>query len=232
MWCGSFLAYLIVGSRCNAAELRQSHDIYAKPSRHQLLHSGFSSHTISVMKTTMIAYHSVLGGASTSVIQPVLDLSNAVFGGPTGQVSTPHGSLKEWQSRLSENNAIIVYASNDKPDLQNPGKPVGFIFAHPRHVEPGDGLHIWLAGISPASRGGGIFHGMMQVLENHARKNNVLTLTVCTFPAKFETMYRILCKTGWTEVEKLDAGKVLLRKNLSAQDSKPHVQAQHLNESH
>jgi GNAT superfamily N-acetyltransferase len=165
----------------------------------------------------MAAYSRLLQDASASDIQPVLDLSNAIFS-TEGAVSTHHGSLKEWQSRLAERNSIVVYASTrKKDDFLATGPPIGFIFAHPRHgssTEEAHSIHIWLAGISPASRGGGIFQGLMNELDAHARERNISKLSVCTYPAKFGTMYRILLKTGWRQVEELDGGKVLLRKNL------------------
>lgn len=165
----------------------------------------------------MVRYSRLLNDAPASAIKPVVDLSNTIFGAD-GEVTSHHGSSEEWKRRLSEENSIIVCASTATDSAKDTMIPVGFIFAHPRRsgsTEEADSLHIWLAGISPSSRGGGIFQGMMEVLESHARQRKVMRLSVCTFPAKFETMYRILLKTGWRQVEELDAGKVLLRKSLA-----------------
>jgi GNAT superfamily N-acetyltransferase len=169
------------------------------------------------------AYHTLLANAPASTLQPLLSLNNQIFATDTSTStpSTHHSSLPEWQNRLNSPLSIIAYATlptSDNPtDSNSPSLPVGFIFAHPKQHpdQSSPALHIWLAGVLPASRGTGMFPRLMQMAEGHAREKGVRMLSVATFPAKFEKMYAILTKTGWEGERDLGEGKVLLFKELS-----------------
>jgi GNAT superfamily N-acetyltransferase len=172
--------------------------------------------------TSQPVYHTLYADAPEPLLQAVLDLNNQIFGvDPTRPVSH-HGSLSEWRDRLDEPLSIITYATISLVNKELPpgaevgDGPAGFIFAHPK-IHPGESaptLHIWLAGVLPASRGTGMFQGLMRTIEDHAAKNAVKILSVATFPAKFGKMYSILLKTGWTREQDLGNGKVLLFKEL------------------
>lgn len=165
-----------------------------------------------------VSYHTIYANAAASSIQPVLDLNKQIFAIDTSNPPSHHGTLSEWQKRLDDPLSIIAYATLPSPASDSSNAPVvGFILAHPkRHPNhSGPALHIWLAGVLPASRGTGTFHGLMKLVEEHARQQSVRTLSVATFPAKFEKMYSILTKTGWESEQDLGEGKVLLMKELS-----------------
>ncbi|ETN42856.1 uncharacterized protein HMPREF1541_02014 [Cyphellophora europaea CBS 101466] len=165
-----------------------------------------------------VTYYTLLQGSPETALQPVLDLNNQIFQVDTAASGTHHGSLTEWQKRLGEPLSIIVCAGlNGQTQGDTEISPVGFIFAHPKQ-HGGDSqpaLHIWLAGVLPASRGSGTFHGLMTRVERHAREKDVKTLSVATFPAKFSRMYSILRGTGWSGEKDLGGGKVLLTKALT-----------------
>ena len=167
----------------------------------------------------MIQLSKLRRDATNSEIQPILDLSNSIFGSETSApIVSHHGSLEEWQNRLSSAESVIVYATVPTTENSNGAVPVGFVFAHPKRRSEEDAdpaLHIWLAGILPSQRGGRLFQKLMQAVELHAREKGIAILSVATFPSKFVKMYSILKKTGWEEVETFENGKVLLRKDLS-----------------
>lgn len=169
------------------------------------------------MSSPQVKYHILQAGSSPSAIQPVLDLNNTIFGADAPPSTSHHGSLTEWQKRLDNPASLIAYATLSKAETPEADTPVGFIFAHPKLHEgqSGPALHIWLAGVLPASRGTGMFHGLVDKVEEQARQHGVKTLSVATFPAKFEKMYSILTKTGWSGEKDLGGGKVLLTKELS-----------------
>jgi GNAT superfamily N-acetyltransferase len=184
-----------------------------------LLQMASTSHQIAkdimTALTTTPSYHALNANATSDELQPLVDLNNLIFKNSTdvSDSASHHGSLAEWQKRLNDPFSTLVYAT-----LPSTGaNPVGFIFAHPKqHARAFDPtLHIWLAGVLPASRGTGMFHGMMKQVEDHAREKGIKTLSVATFPAKFEKMYSILTKTGWDGEQDLGDGKVLLIKVLS-----------------
>jgi GNAT superfamily N-acetyltransferase len=150
---------------------------------------------------------------SQTELQPILDLSNKIFSAEVSTEATHHSSLVEWQRRLSYSQSAIVTAALDAESSQ---QPVGFIFAHPKqhtlNAEPV--LHIWLAGVLPECRGGGVFHRLMTLVEVHALQFGAERISVATYPNKFEKMYSILSKTGWEVTTDLGGGKVLLMKSL------------------
>lgn len=167
-----------------------------------------------------VNYHILQAGSPPSAIQPVLDLNNTIFG--VDASATHHNSLTEWQKRLDDPASIIAYATLSAAaaaaaETVDESALVGFIFAHPKtHAgESTPVLHIWLAGVLPASRGTGMFHGLMDRVEEQARRKGVKTLSVATFPARFEKMYAILNKTGWSGEKDAGGGKVVLTKDLS-----------------
>lgn len=163
-----------------------------------------------------VNYHTLQAGTSPSALQPVLDLNNTIFGADAQSSTSHHSSLMEWQRRLDDPVSIIAYSTLSKPEMPDTDTPVGFIFAHPKlhAANTTPALHIWLAGVLPASRGTGMFHGLMEKVEEQAHQHGVKTLSVATFPAKFEKMYSILTKTGWSGEKDLGGGKVLLTKEL------------------
>jgi GNAT superfamily N-acetyltransferase len=152
---------------------------------------------------------------SPAELQPILDLSNQIFGVEASAEGTHHSSLSEWVRRLSDAQAFIASAAT--LDRESTSKqPVGFMFVHPKqhtaNAEPV--LHIWLAGVLPAYRGEGVFHRLMTMVEEHALQFGAARISVATYPKRFEKMYSILSKTGWEVTNDLDDGKILLMKSL------------------
>ncbi|KXT04341.1 hypothetical protein AC578_7918 [Pseudocercospora eumusae] len=88
------------------------------------------------------------------------------------------------------------------------------LFLQPRTApEIGYSLpHIWIAAVDPASRGQGIFALLMQRVVEHVRELKEKEITVCTYPARFKEMYRILQQTGWKEVAWRENGDKVLMK--------------------
>lgn len=162
-----------------------------------------------------LVVHSLDASASKGTIEPILSLSNKIFNTASSS-PTDHSSLDEWHKRLSQPTSVLLYARDSNPSSTE-GRPVGFIFSHPKSDSslPSQTLHIWLAGVAEQARGTGIFAALMMAIEQHARRHGVHELSVCTYPGKFGKMFTILQKTGWKVRAWLEDGeKVLMRKSL------------------
>lgn len=166
----------------------------------------------------MTAYSTLVQGADPSALQPILLLSNTIFGVGPSQPATHHSSLAEWSNRLNDPESIIACATQASDG--DASKPVGFIFAYPKKFQSlndSPGLHIWLSGVSEDCRGGGVFGFLMCMVERFASERRFQRMTVATFPSKFGRMYAVLLKTGWKLVDDVDMGeegKVLLTKEV------------------
>ena len=138
---------------------------------------------------------------SPEAYQSILDMCRSIFSPNTPVEDLPrYYQLSEWDSHISMPNSVIFYMTN--PASNPPSRPIGFFFAVPR-TQPEIGhelLHISLAGVDPESRGLGIFPLLMEKVKEHARSHGYPEMTVCTFPGRFEKMYRILGSNGWEEV--------------------------------
>lgn len=130
-------------------------------------------------------------------LQQILALSKSVFEPDTPPEGLPpNQQVPAWQKQILLPGARIFYVTDS-------GKqPVGFFFVIPRtHQEIGsERLHIWIACVTPASRGLGIFPSLTEKAKAHARSLGYSEITVCTFPKRFTKMYRILNQNGWEEV--------------------------------
>ena len=139
----------------------------------------------------------------------LLALSISIFNPDTPEHDLPpQNRLATWEDHISLPGAAILYVSNSD------SQPLGFFFAVPRtHPEIGhELLHLWLAGVDPASRGLGIFPLLTEQLKEHARVYRYGEMTVCTYPNRFTEMYRILGKNDWKEVAwPLKGEKVLMK---------------------
>ena len=168
-------------------------------------------------------FHSADDAAVASIIQ----LSNSIFCPESG---TRYASLEEWKRRLSDPASSIIYLvpqpnnpSVSSGDDQSPTPPVAFLFAHPRlHPEPlrdgsSQSLHIWLAGVLEECRGRSYLDTMVNALGDLERRrlgsesSPMPTLTVCTAPSRFPSMWSWLrARTRWVVEKDLEGGKVLL----------------------
>ena len=146
---------------------------------------------------------------SPETFHKLLHLAISIFEPGTLEQDSPvHHQLSTWESHISMPNASIFYVT----DLAS--QPVGFFFVIPR-TQPEVGyelLHIWLAGVDTASRGTGIFPFLTEKVKEHATNCGYREITVCTFPNRFDTMYRILGKNGWKEVAWPVKGEKVLMK--------------------
>jgi len=170
--------------------------------------------------------HDAEGATVTSVLQ----FSNSIF---CPESESRYASLEEWKKRLSDPASSIIYLvpQPDNPpgsfgDGQSPApppRPVAFLFAHPRsHPEPlkdgaSQSLHIWLAGVLEEYRGRRCLDAMVNALVDLERKrqgsesSSMSTLTVCTTPSMFPSMWAWLrARTRWVVERELEGGKLLL----------------------
>lgn len=172
---------------------------------------------------------------SDAVVASILHLSNSILGGSESE--SHRTSLEIWKTRLSDPASTIVYIvprpSGDDRFATVPLRsstytpagsrmtPVAFIFAYPRsHPEPlRDGssrsLHIWLAGVSEEYRGrrclGAMVNALMELEKNRQGSPSLPTLTVCTSPTRFPSMWAWLkTRTQWVLEKEWDDGKVML----------------------
>ena len=95
-----------------------------------------------------LVVHSLDASASKGTIEPILSLSNKIFNTASSS-PTHHSSLDEWHKRLSQPTSVLLYARDSNPSSTE-GRPVGFIFLHPKSDSslPSQTLHIWLAGVA------------------------------------------------------------------------------------
>lgn len=171
-------------------------------------------------------------GAEDAAIASIIRLSSSIF----GPLPEPrYTSLEEWKRRLSDPSSSIVYLvpqpDNDKSpppvssgDDQSPvPPPVAYLFAYPRsHPEPlkngsSQSLHIWLVGVLEEYRGRGSLDIMVNALIEHLERKrweseppSMPTLTVCTNPTRFPSMWSWLrARTWWVLEKEFDGGKVM-----------------------
>ncbi|KAL6253014.1 hypothetical protein RBB50_000734 [Rhinocladiella similis] len=155
--------------------------------------------------------HSLDSTASKEAIQPILSLSNYIFGTSLSP-PTHHSSLDEWHQRLSQPDSIILYATSCGSSDTGGEEALGFIFAHAKLDPrlPTRTLHIWLAGTTATARGKGVFAALMTTLAQHSQSRGIEMLSVCTFPQTFSKMFAILQKTDWTVQAWFEDGKKVL----------------------
>lgn len=156
------------------------------------------------------------GDQHLPVLSQLIDLNKTVFQPATPEEEQePNYQRKGWEERLSLPNAKIFYATNQSS--LTPDQPIGFFFMLPR-TQPEIGyelLHIWLAAVDPAARGLRVFPLLMEGALDHARRSGGKEVTVCTFPARFKKMYRILNEHGWELVAwPMEGVKVLMKMTL------------------
>ncbi|KAF9648627.1 hypothetical protein BDM02DRAFT_3186951 [Thelephora ganbajun] len=155
-----------------------------------------------------------------AVVASILQLSNSIF---NPESESRYASFEEWKRRLSDPASSIVYLVHRSGRSTVPPPPVAFLFAHPRsHPEPlkngsSQSSHIWLTGVSEEYRGRGCLDTMVDVLidleqqRRGSELSSMPTLTVCTVPAAFPSMWTWLrARTQWALEKELDGGKVLL----------------------
>lgn len=134
---------------------------------------------------------------SLETFRKLLALSISIFDPETPESDLPsQHQLSTWEDHIALPGSGIFYVTNSASQL------LGFFFAVPR-TQPEIGhelLHIWLAGVSPASRGLGIFPLLTEKVKQHAKLLGYREMTVCTYPSRFDKMYRILSKNGWIVV--------------------------------
>jgi GNAT superfamily N-acetyltransferase len=123
-----------------------------------------------------------------------------------------HSQLEVWTKHIEHEDSKVFYATNTASET--PDHPIGFLFVVPR-TQPEIGyelLHIWIAAVDPATRGLGVFPLLMEQVVGHARSCGYSEITVCTYPDRFTTMYRILQKNGWELVGwPIEDEKVLMK---------------------
>ncbi len=151
----------------------------------------------------------------------LLNLARHVFQ-PTATTAELEPSMhrKLWEENMARAKACISYAVNTvSPD---PEQPIGLFFNFPR-TEPDIGrelLHIWLAAVDPASSGMGVFPLLLTADKEHARRCGYGELTVCTYPGRFEKMYRILRANDWQEVSwPRENEKVLMKTSVGHEEA-------------
>lgn len=170
---------------------------------------------------------------SNAAVASILHLSNSIFNfNPESE--SHRTSLEEWQRRLTDPASSIIYLvshpddrfptslGNEQSTLLPTMTPVAFLFAYPRsHLEPlkngsSQSLHIWLAGVSEGHRGRRCLDTMVNALielekkRRGLRSSSMPTLTICTSPSRFPSMWAWLKKrTRWTLEKEWDGGKVM-----------------------
>ncbi|KAF9784996.1 hypothetical protein BJ322DRAFT_801853 [Thelephora terrestris] len=162
--------------------------------------------------------------------EKAMELSNSIFN-PGSE--SHHTSLEEWKRRISDPASSIIYLvpqlgggssalpGDDEPPL--PPRPVAFLFAHPRsHPEPlkngfTQSVHIWFAGVSKEYRGRRCLDTVVDALVELEKKrrgsdqSSMSTLTVCTTPSRFPSMWNWLrARPQWVAEKEWDGGKVML----------------------
>ncbi|KAL0945943.1 hypothetical protein HGRIS_012222 [Hohenbuehelia grisea] len=178
------------------------------------------------------------------IIERLISLSNTIFQiddskskNASGDV-VKYSSPAEWKRRLALRNGrgLIVACMEPEHETQSScstgtaeeksqiqeaddagfGKPIGFLFAHPRsHSDEPltngalETMHIWLAGVLPEFRRQGLLEQMVVKLmeEMMGIEEN---LTVCTVPARFPAMWGWLKGRGWAVEKEIAPGKFLL----------------------
>lgn len=130
-----------------------------------------------------------------------------------------------WQRRIDAKDSMLFTASSESEsgetsDTNNSIK--GFLFTsvrqHPELAFPT--FHISLAAVDPSHRGTGIFPRLLAMAQKYASGELGLgSLTVCTLPAKFPGMFRLLSdkRNGWVEVawrDMEDGKQVLFRRDV------------------
>ena len=143
----------------------------------------------------------------------VVTLSNAIF---LPDTTSKYASIVYWRTRLAEPASVILYLM--ATSLEGSDEPVAFLFAHSRtHTPPlhngtTESLHIWLAGVLPDRRRGGLLGKLVEELSATADRR----LTVCTYPSVFSDMWHWLQRREWYVERELQEGKVLLSKEAQA----------------
>ena len=168
--------------------------------------------------------------AEDAAVASILQLSNLIF---NPEPESHYASLEVWMERLSDPPSTIVYLvptpdqSTDSSEDRQPNSippPAAFLFAYPRsHPEPlkngsCQSLHIWLAGVLEEYRGRGSLDTMLSALIDHVKSQigepeslTMLTLTVCTTPSRFPSMWAWLrARTEWVPEKEFEGGKVML----------------------
>lgn len=138
-----------------------------------------------------------------------LELCRSVFAYPGDSERSSH-QLGPWQQYIQQSESVLLLATHGSAFE----RPLGLIFVVLRAApEIGVSLpHIWLAGVEAESRGLGLFVALMDRAVEHASSHGHKEMTVCTYPARFEKMYRILQQTGWQEVARREGGQKVLMK--------------------
>ncbi len=105
-----------------------------------------------------------------------------------------------WKQHIGLPGASIFYATNTAST--KPDEPLGFLFVVPR-TQPLIGvelLHIKIAAVDEQSRGFGVFPFLLDRVKQLAARCGYREITVCTFPGRFQKMYRMLSSNGWKVV--------------------------------
>jgi ribosomal protein S18 acetylase RimI-like enzyme len=187
-------------------------------------------HTATVVNREGLELRYLSCEAEDAAVASILQLSNSIF---NPEPESHYASLEVWTERLSDPPSTIVYlvptpgrSADSSGDHQPDGipPPVAFLFAYPRsHPEPlkngsQQSLHIWLAGVLEEYRGRGCLDTMVNALLDHVKSElgepeslMMLTLTICTTPSRFPSMWAWLrARTGWVPEKEFEGGKVML----------------------
>ena len=151
--------------------------------------------------------------AAHEALTHVFALSKRTFAAKEDE-HRPSNQLSEWQKHLRRDGSAVLYVT----DSENKDVPLGFVFVLLRTAPELDIElpHIWLAAVDPASRGSGVFALLMQQATQHARNAGAQSMTVCTYPKRFERMYAVLQQHGWQEMARRENGeKVLMKLDLT-----------------
>ena len=163
------------------------------------------------------------------LLHKLLALAISVFEVTTPEHELPHhAQLSTWGELLRVPDAIIFYATN------NSGQPIACFFVVPRTQEliGYELLHIWNACVQPESRGLGLFPALLEKVKAYAIERGQQEITVCTYPATFCKMYRILSQNGWEEVGWPKEDKILMQLKLDQADGNVISLGQHGTVSH
>ncbi|PPJ53599.1 hypothetical protein CBER1_00443 [Cercospora berteroae] len=151
--------------------------------------------------------------AADEALTHVFALSKKTFAA-TEDAHRASNQLSEWQKHLRRDGSGVLYVTHAKSQ----DVPLGFVFVLLR-TAPELGIelpHIWLAAVDPASRGSGVFALLMQQATQLAQSTDAQSITVCTYPKRFERMYAVLQQHGWQEMARRENGeKVLMKLDLA-----------------
>ena len=165
---------------------------------------------IETTRQPQVSYYALSSTSPSSDLSAILSLSNAIFHATPD--STKYSSPATWQSHLSTPNSIIFCAAVPLPDTEAKVQPIGFVFAFAKtpadypepvkkqltELEQHEVMHVWLAGVVQEYRSRGVFGDLMHLVENYAAVREITRMSVATMPARFERMFDVLRKEGWT----------------------------------